>query len=319
MGPILGLDFPHAVVSARRRDGLKREIEAAHREGQLCDLVFHSYERIFGCPLPGSCSGAESLIVGAVPQPHTRLGFCWRGRRFTASIPPSYVRYWETTQQKEDLLNGVLAPRGHWARFARLPQKALAVHSGLARYGRNNLTYVPGLGSLHMLVSYYSSLPCEGESWGAPVLLDRCADCTACVQSCPTGAISGDRFALRQDRCLTFYSGYSGPQEIPGWVDPSWIECLIGCLRCQHYCPENKPYRRWVEDEEGFSEEETAQLLAGLTPQDLPEAIRSKLAALGLIAFFGLAECLQMLSRKLAILIPRLEQPGSEAQGPSAR
>jgi len=180
------------------------------------------------------------------------------------------------------------------------------VRSGLARYGRNNITYVPGLGSFHMLVSYYSSLPCEREDWVEPQLLERCESCTACRRACPTEAIAEDRFVVRQDRCITFYSGYSGPQEHPEWLDPSWIECLIGCRRCQIVCPENRPFRRRVEDGWEFSEEETAMLLEGLTGATVPAATRGKLEAMGLIEFFGLEECLQMLSRKLAILTSRL-------------
>jgi epoxyqueuosine reductase len=157
-----------------------------------------------------------------------------------------------------------------------------------------------------MLVSYYSSLPCEQEEWVEPQLLARCESCTACRRACPTGAIPEDRFAVRQDRCITFYSGYSGPQEHPEWLDPSWVECLIGCRRCQIVCPENRPFRRWVEDGWEFSEEETAMLLEGLTAATLPPATRAKLNAMGLIEFFGLEECLEMLSRKLGILTSRL-------------
>ncbi|MGD1147996.1 MAG: 4Fe-4S double cluster binding domain-containing protein [Thermoanaerobaculaceae bacterium] len=304
-GPLSGVPFVHSVVPATRRDDLRQEIEGAHEAGLLSDLIFRSYRRIFDCPLPDACAGARSLIVGALPHPQSRVAFTWRGSRFTVLVPPSYIRHWQLTRQAEDTLNERLAPLGHWARFARVPQKALTVHSGLALYGRNNIVYVPGLGSFHMLVSYYSSLPCEEESWLKPRLLERCERCTACRRACPTGAIPEDRTALRQERCITFYSGYSGPQELPAWFDPDWIECLVGCRRCQIVCPENRPFRKWVEDDWEFSEEETSLLLDGLTGATLPDPIRAKLDAMGLIEFFGLEECLQMLSRKLAILTAR--------------
>jgi epoxyqueuosine reductase len=197
-GPLAGVPFPHRIVSAEHRDDLKREIEAAYAFGLLSDFIFRSYTRIFDCPLPDDCSGARSLIVGALPHPQSSVAFTSRGLRFTVLVPPSYIRYWELTRNAEALLNERLAPQGHWARFARVPQKALAVRSGLARYGRNNITYVPGLGSFHMLVSYYSSLPCEQDEWGEPRLLERCESCTACRRACPTGAIPEDRFTVRQ-------------------------------------------------------------------------------------------------------------------------
>jgi epoxyqueuosine reductase len=304
-GPLPGVPFPHRIVSAARRDDLRREIDAAHEAGLLADVIFRNYGRIFDCPVPDDCWGARSLIVGALPHPQSRVAFTWRGRRFSVLVPPSYIRYWELTRGAEALLNKRLAPSGHWARFARVPQKALAVRSGLARYGRNNITYVPGLGSFHMLVTYYSSLPCEHEEWVEPQLLARCERCTACRRVCPTGAIPDDRFTVRQDRCITFYSGYSGPQEHPEWLDPGWIQCLIGCLRCQVVCPENLRFRRWVEDGWEFSEDETALLLEGVTGATLPPSVRGKLDAMGLLEFFGLEECLEMLSRKLAIFTSR--------------
>lgn len=305
-GPVSGLPFPHRVVPAGRREDLRREIGAMHDSGRLSDLIFQSYARIFDCPLPEDCAGAKSLIVGALAHPQSRVTFTWAGKHATVLIPPSYVRYWELTRDAEDLLNRLLAPAGHWARFARVPQKALAVHSGLARYGRNNIAYVPGLGSFHMLVSYYSSLPWDDDGWVEPRFLERCARCTACLRACPTDAIPGDREVLRQDRCLTFYSGYSGPQELPDWVDPDWIECLIGCRRCQIVCPENRAFREWIEDDWELSQTETELLLGGLTAATLPPALHAKLDTMGLVEFFGLEECLQMLASKLAILTSRM-------------
>ncbi len=305
-GPLPGVPFPHRVVPAERRADLKRDVDAAHAAGLLSDAVFRAYTRIFDCALPEECADARSLIVGALPHPQSRVMFAWRGQRFSALVPPTYVGYWELTRRGERVLNRALSPRGCWARFARVPQKALAVRSGLARYGRNNITYVAGLGSFHMLVSYYSSLPCDDGEWAEPLLLDRCERCSACRHACPTGAIGDDRVALHQERCITFYSGYSGPQELPAWLDPDWIECLIGCRQCQLVCPENRAFTRWVGDRWEFSEEETALLREGLTPETAPDAVRARLDAMGLTEFFGERECLEMLARKLAILTARL-------------
>ncbi len=305
-GPLAGVPFPHRIVPAGRRADLKREVEAAHDAGALSDLVYRNYTRIFDCALPEECAGARSLIVGALPHPQSRVVFSWRGERFWALVPPSYIGYWHLTRRGGEVLGRALAPQGHWVRFARVPQKALAVRSGLASYGRNNIAYVAGLGSFHMLVSYYSSLPCEDGAWLEPRLVERCERCNACMRACPTGAIADDRVALHQERCITFYSGYSGPQELPEWLDPDWVECLIGCRQCQIVCPENRHFKGWIGDRWEFSEDETALLLAGLTPETVPEPIRARLDAMGLNEFFGERECLEMFARKLAILTSRL-------------
>ncbi len=303
-GPIPGVFFPHRVVSVSRRADLRAEVERARKNGELAEIIYGAYTRIFDCPFARKNQDARSIIVGAVAHPQSRVVFTWEGARVPLLVPPSYIRYWDITRKAEEDLNKVLEPLGYWAHFASLPQKALAVASGLALYGRNNITFVPGLGSFHMLVSYYSNMPLEDpDNWLAPSLLERCSTCTACRKACPTGAITPDRVVIRQERCMTFYSGYSGLQDLPDWLDPSWIECLVGCRRCQIVCPENLPFRNWIEDEEEFSQDETEQLVRGLTPQTLTPGIRGKLEKMGLIEFFGLPQCLEMLSRKLTILL----------------
>ena len=237
MMQIAGFRHPHRVVSVSRRGELKKEIEERHKNGELSDLIFRSYSRIFDCLLPADCYSAESLIVAAVPRPQTRVVFTWKGEELPLLIPPTYARYWKINQEVEEELSHLLRPREFWVRFARVPQKLLAVRSGLAKYGRNNITYIPQLGSFYQLVSYYSNFPAEEEVWGDPVLMDSCE---ACRCACPSGAIGTDLFLIQQDRCLTFYCGYSGVQAIPDWLNPAWLECLIGCMRCQRACPENR-------------------------------------------------------------------------------
>jgi len=307
---IIGFDIPHRVVSARRRDELREGIIQEHNRGDFSDLIYRSYTRIFECPVPADVINPSSLIIGAVAHPRSRIPFIWNERKFYLTIAPSYIRYWEITEEYEKKLNALLGPLGYWVRFARVPQKTLAVWSGLAAYGRNNITYVPGLGSFYMLVSYYSNMSTAGaehEIWNGPVFMDRCRQCSACLKACPSGAIRQEAFPIHQDRCLTFYSGYSGPQDFPQWLDPAWVDGLVGCLRCQECCPENNPFRSFSNDEEGFSAEETEALCRGLTPSNIPRVISEKLDRLGLIGFFGESECLEMLAKRLALFIPRLE------------
>jgi len=47
-----------------------------------------------------------------------------------------------------------LEERDYAARI--VPIDRLAVRGGLATYGRNNVTYVPGMGSFHRLSAFYS-------------------------------------------------------------------------------------------------------------------------------------------------------------------
>jgi epoxyqueuosine reductase len=121
------------------------------------------------------------------------------------------------------------------------------------------------MGSFLQLVGAFSDLPCDSDPWQEPKMLNRCESCRACLQSCPTKAIARDRFLLHAELCLTYHN--EAASDFPSWINPSWHHCLIGCLRCQTVCPENRAVIDWFEDRAEFSEKETA-LFIQRTPLD---------------------------------------------------
>jgi len=284
-------------LSTRRLVDLQRDIETHHRKG-LFDKEFYS-ERLksFDWAPPDSLPHAQSLIVVAVPDPQRRITFTWQGQSIPAIVPPTYLHWQEVDKQVFDLLAEVMGPAGHHLALANLPKKLTAVRSGLAAYGRNNVTYVPGMGSSHRLVVLWSDLPCEEGTWQELRMMDACEYCQACQRACPTGAISSDRFLLRAERCLTFLNEKPPEVPFPPWVDPSWHNCLVGCMRCQKVCPENKEVRDWVEGGEVLSEEETGLLLDGGAQDHLPPELVAKLERLDLI------ELLDVIPRNLGALL----------------
>jgi epoxyqueuosine reductase len=179
---------------------------------------------------------------------------------------------------------------------AALPDKTLAVRSGLARYGRNNISYVEGLGNFHRLISFYTDMPCMEDSWQEPRMLKKCESCRICQNSCPTGAISGDRFLIHAERCITFFNEKDLDVHFPDWFEPAWHTCLAGCLQCQKVCPENRAVLRYI-DGVGFNEEETGLFLTGVIAEKLPSTTREKLERNGML------NVLEVLPRNLAVLL----------------
>lgn len=276
LAQLAGRGYRAQVVPAGRLADLHEAVARWHRQGVLDDELYREYLSGFD-PAPPAGLEARSLIVLASPSPPVRVLFHHRGREVPAIIPPTYR--WQAARAAElGLLAEVLGPAGYRAERAVVPVKFLAVCSGLARYGRNNITYLPGLGSFCRLAAYYSDLPCASHAWQEPQMLEACAHCTACLHRCPTGAILADRFLVRAERCLTWLN--ERPNAMPGWVDPAWHNALIGCMRCQEVCPENRPLAGWLETGPAFTEEETALLLQGPAAGELPEETRAKLAAL---------------------------------------
>ena len=203
-------------------------------------------------------------------------------------IPPGYVGNTTSPIRIEGYLNEALAPEGHQARRApRLPKKLLAVRSGLGVFGRNNLCYVEGMGSLLNLVSLYSDVPCAEGSWHEIRQMDTCLDCEACLNNCPTGAITRERFLIDNKRCLTFFNEVGPEFEFPEWIPPSVHHVAYGCSRCLAVCPENGARIGIVGEQVTFTEEETGLLLRGLSFERLPEELQRKVSALDMSGYLG--------------------------------
>ncbi len=144
------------------------------------------------------------MIVAAAAQPQVRISFVYQGETCRAVVPPTYS--YDTDEKTRSLLSSILKPQGYRVADARVPPKLLAVRSGLAGYGKNNLTCIDGLGSFFRLKAFFSDLPCSGDAWGDLQVLEDCHGCPACRKSCPTHAISANRFLIQAERCLTFHN-----------------------------------------------------------------------------------------------------------------
>jgi epoxyqueuosine reductase len=287
------------VVPVERLADLRESIEAAYRDHLIDEGLWKEYLSGFAFAPPDSLEGARSVIVASSRQPPVRFTFSWEGKRVPAIVPPTYLHWRRTDGEVQACLEDILGREGYRVAAAVLPKKLLAVRSGLAVYGRNNITYVPGMGSFHRLAAFYSDMPCETDGWTGLRAMERCEVCRACLASCPADAIGDDRFLLRAERCITFHNEKPGQTPFPGWLDPAWHNCLVGCMRCQMVCPENRGQLLPAVDGADFSREETELLLAG-TPRDgLPEALAEKLDRC------DLADWVDILPRNLRALLQR--------------
>jgi epoxyqueuosine reductase len=281
------------IVSAKHVEDLKKELEQSYQNG-LFDERFYKKELTgFNFRIPKSFTDARSLIIVAVPQPLVRVIFSLDGKPFPCIIPPNYSH--KTDGRAKNILESLLKPERYHLRRARLPLKPLAVHAGLARYGRNNISYVHGIGSFLRFVAFYSDFPCPEDNWGDLKIMERCDKCTACQKICPTEAIPSDRFLLRAERCISFFSETQG--EFPPWLEPSWHNCLVGCFLCQKACPVDKDSLEKIEEGPTFSELETNFILQKRPRHKMPKVTIDKLESLDII------EYVDVLGRNLRALI----------------
>jgi len=282
------LDYQARTVSIEHVHLLQKQVEEQRSQKLLESQFFQERLAWFRFLISESLPKAQSVIIAAVPRPQTRAVFTWNGIRRPLILPPTYTAYRSITEQVQNLLAKMLSEKGYTATGTALPLKLLAVQSGLAQYGRNNICYVSGMGSFLQLVAVYSDMPCEEDSWQEATMLQACEKCDLCRRACPTGAIPSDRFLLRAELCISYHNEKKGDVPFPSWMDASWHNCLEGCMRCQRACPLNKQFLDWIGEEEEFSEEETALLLNGASRDKLSEETVRKLAHLDVLDDLGI-------------------------------
>ncbi|MCK5206285.1 MAG: hypothetical protein KAR15_20525, partial [Desulfobacterales bacterium] len=142
------------IVSITHVAELHREIEAHHKKGLLDEELYDAYLASFDFECQRKLANAGSLIIVSVPQPQVRVVFEWEQNSYSVIIPPTYDC--SVDERVADLLRAYLGPQGYQLQKVRLPQKLLAVRSGLAQYGKNNITYAKGMGSFHRPVVFIS-------------------------------------------------------------------------------------------------------------------------------------------------------------------
>lgn len=271
------------VVSAEHLDELRDEIRSLHKQGLLEESFYKEWMPSYvDRELAKSLRNPKSIFVIATPVPKLITTFYFDGKSYRYTVPPTYADSLRVTRHVKSLLVEGLRPRSYKLARAILPIKLLAVRSGLAQYGRNNITYIPKRGSFHRLTAFYSDFDSPEDHWQEKTLLAKCADCRACLKACPTGAISEDRILLHAERCLTRMNERSREHTFPAWVKPEWHNAIVGCMHCQRVCPYDKGIIEWMEERGSFSEDETAYLLKGKYSGAKAARMKKKLKSVGL-------------------------------------
>ncbi len=212
----------------------------------------------------------QSIIIAAVGFELCNAVFHYEGKAVTSVVDMAAT---------EDEVKEFLSQGNNYRFFFDywLPQKRLAVRSGLAEYGRNNICFIDGMGSLISLFVFISDMPYDKEyTWREVKNMDVCEECNQCAKNCPTGAILNDRFLIDNEKCLTSINEF-GTEPFPDTVPKSVHHRIVCCSRCQELCPANKDGFNNITQSVSFSEEETALLLSGVKFEDLPKELADKL------------------------------------------
>ena len=117
---------------------------------------------------------------------------------------------------------------------APIRERYWAQQAGLGFIGLNNALILPNRGSYYFLGVLLTTLELEPDT---PCTLS-CGACRACIDACPSGALSGDG-AVDARRCLSCLT-IEHHGELPDWVSSVLGNRVFGCDECQKCCPHNR-------------------------------------------------------------------------------
>ena len=125
-------------------------------------------------------------------------------------------------------------------------EKPLAQRAGLGWQGKNTLLINKRFGSWIFLAELLTDLELPSDAPAA----NQCGQCRACIDACPTNALS-EPGALDARKCLSFltieYQGHFPPQLTQKAQAAS--QCLYGCDICQKVCPFNRHTPRTLHEQ----------------------------------------------------------------------
>lgn len=273
--------FAHRLADVSVAGELAAILAGLQAAGQVTETLLTEYAESLRFSCPEEVGAPHALIVVASRSPVVKVLFHLESGPFEAVIPPTYI----STAAREhclEVMRSVLGPAGFKVGRARIPVKLLAVRTGLAQYGRNNVAYVRNMGSLVRLDAFCTDAPLHVEDYKSKGswLLSCCPPCRNCHHVCPTGCIPYDGKVIDAERCLAYLNEHEG--EWPEWVDPRGHNSLVGCMRCQEMCSANRVHLRIPRVIAEFDREETDWIFRGLPAERLPAPVCAKLAALDL-------------------------------------
>jgi epoxyqueuosine reductase len=118
---------------------------------------------------------------------------------------------------------------------APLLERGFAQRAGLGWIGKNTLLINEKFGSWIFLAALLTT---EELQFDELTLSNRCDDCRACLDACPTGALESP-YLVDARKCISYLT-IESPGPIPLKLRKACGDRLFGCDACQEACPWNR-------------------------------------------------------------------------------
>ncbi|WP_299096110.1 tRNA epoxyqueuosine(34) reductase QueG [Winogradskyella sp.] len=112
--------------------------------------------------------------------------------------------------------------------------KAWAAKSGLGWIGKHSNLLTQRVGSFYFIAELIIDLELE---YDTPVT-DHCGTCTACIDACPTEAIT-EPYVVDGSKCISYFT-IELKDNLPSDMKGKFDDWMFGCDVCQDVCPWNR-------------------------------------------------------------------------------
>jgi epoxyqueuosine reductase len=119
---------------------------------------------------------------------------------------------------------------------APIMDKAWAVRAGLGWIGKHTNVITKEFGSWVFLAELITNVDLDFES---EFVEDHCGSCTACLDACPTQAIT-EPYLVDSNLCISYATIELRSADLPQQITDNQEGWLYGCDICQDVCPWNR-------------------------------------------------------------------------------
>ena len=112
--------------------------------------------------------------------------------------------------------------------------KAWAAKSGLGWIGKHSNLLTQQVGSFYFIAELIIDLDLEYDH----AVTDHCGTCTACIDACPTEAIT-EPYVVDGSKCISYFT-IELKENIPSEFKGQFDDWMFGCDVCQDVCPWNR-------------------------------------------------------------------------------
>ncbi|MCK5130396.1 MAG: hypothetical protein KAQ68_11115 [Clostridiales bacterium] len=206
------------------------------------EAIHHGFDDAYLLPIIESKNDAYNVkkilpdatsVLLLIKKHHPYLSF----PESSMSVQSHYPTYQVAYHLSKSFITKLVDKGVHAKNANELPLKTYASTAGLQTLN-NSLTYHPVFGSYIVIQAILTNA--TPHSYRIPKN-DVCSDCTRCIDTCPTKAISVNGI-INQSKCIRNHVPVK--EIIPDYIKVASGSSYIGCGICQSVCPQNKSIKK---------------------------------------------------------------------------